>query len=960
MKSTALHLVVACLGYYIAGLCGLRLAIPPGFASAIWPAAGVALACAILFKSRAVFIGAGFGSFFLNLGVASDNFTALSPAIMALAFCISLGAVTQVAMGYILWTKLLPQKAILDSPTQINRFLLIVAPLCCLASATIGITTLTLFGIISADNLLFTALTWWVGDTIGVILFTPLILIMVRSTHSIRYRLTIIGPTVIIFMGVLALFRLSLEAQNNAINQEITRGATELHNKIHERFLLSQQKLLAYTALYSTSDKITRQQFNRITEVLITGSSALKAIGWTEVIPHEQRTHVEAQVQAEGYPNFQFTQFDLNGELITAKERDYYYPVLIIYPLPPNLAAFGLDLGANTERFAALDLAMKTGKTVNTAPIVLAQSQDEGRSFIMYLPIFDLNYRRQFHSASYAEKHLRGYISGVFDIQKVLGQILKDAALQHIGFSIQDVTPPHAPTLLLESRTQPLPMFDTVATNITFGQRKLAMEFYATTEYKVVTKDWTSWTILTVGFLLTAMLQALLLVLTGINERIQREVAQKTAEFQQAKQEAEAANSAKTNFLANISHEFRTPLNAIIGFTNLCLKTTLNDRQQGFLTRVKLASDTLLTLINHTLDYAKIEANKLELERKPVNLVRIYDKVEAMFSIQAEQKNLAFKVELEETHPDFIWGDALHLEQILLNLCSNAIKFTEAGSITIHSHVTRETLEQIDLVITVTDTGIGIATEKQASVLQAFQQADNSMRRSHGGTGLGLAISHQLITMMGGTLTLRSDIGQGCTITIAMTCDKASDAHHPASRRNTVNDKSGTSPQMPLKAFDEQLLASKAASSQQQQQQQQQQQPSTPAPPPVTDDCLAGKTLLLVEDIEMNQILAQQILESYGAQVLLATNGLEAVNLLKKQNVDAVLMDIQMPVMDGYQASRAIRERPCHSALPIIAMTANVAPKDIRACEAAGMNAHIGKPIDEDFLLATLMTQIHK
>ena len=957
MKSTVLHWVIACLGYYIAGRCGLMLAIPPGFASAVWPAAGVALACAIIFRPVPVLLGVACGSFLLNLGVVSNNFTTIDAHMLVLAFCICMGAITQAGLALAFWHRLLPKHPTLDSPSQIYRFLLIIAPLSCLASATVGTTTLTLFGVIAADNVLFTALTWWVGDTIGVILFTPLILTSIRKTHNLRYRITIIGPTFIIFSGVLVLFYLSLEAQKNAIMQQIKRDAADLESKVHERFSLSEQKLLAYTALYSTAEHISRQQFNRITEVLIRENNALRAIGWTEIVPHSQRDSVEARVRAEGYPNFHFTELNANGQLTPAARRERYYPVLIIYPLPTNLAAFGLDLGANPERYAALDLAMRTGKTVNTAPIVLAQAEDHSRSFIMYLPIFDLKYRQQFHSESYAQEHLRGYISGVFDIQKVLGDLLKNAKAKHISLSIHDTTPPHEPALLIKSDTPALANFDGISSNINFGQRKLTLEFYANTHYKVATKDWTSWTILTVGFLLTAMLQALLLVLTGINERINREVTQKTDEYRQAKQDAEAASTAKTNFLANISHEFRTPLNAIIGFTNLCLKTTLNERQQGFLTRVQLASETLLALINHTLDYSKIESNTVELERKPLSLFHIYNKIEAIFSIQAKQKNITFAIEHDEQHPDYIWGDALFLEQILLNLCSNAIKFTDTGGITVRSSISRQTHDQIDLVITVSDTGIGIAHEKQASVFQAFQQADNSMSRRHGGTGLGLAITYKLITLMGGELKLESEEGQGCEFSVLLTCDKVSASHRPPSAKDAES-KSHISPQMQLKAIEAQWdkpqnhQANTATFN----------TPLTPATsiPPVNDECLEGKTLLLVEDIEMNQILAQQILEDYGAQVVLANNGLEAVNILNTQRVDAVLMDIQMPIMDGYQATRIIREAPENATLPIIAMTANVASQDIQACKEAGMNEHIGKPINEDLLLSTLMEQLYK
>ena len=258
------------------------------------------------------------------------------------------------------------------------------------------------------------------------------------------------------------------------------------------------------------------------------------------------------------------------------------------------------------------------------------------------------------------------------------------------------------------------------------------------------------------------MLQAFLLMLTGTTQRIQAEVQTKTKEFLEAKQSAEEASKAKSNFLANMSHEFRTPLNAILGFTNLCLKTELNEKQTMFLNKVKLASDTLMSLITHTLDYAKIESHNIHLEQIEIPFDYIIKKIDAIFVYQAQEKGVRFFIDVPDFSDVYVMGDPLRVEQVLLNLCSNALKFTESGEVALTIDFKQcEEKGYTTVEFIVKDTGIGISKEKQHLIFDAFQQADDDISRKYGGSGLGLAITKQLISLMNGTLTFKSELGVG-------------------------------------------------------------------------------------------------------------------------------------------------------------------------------------------------------
>ncbi|CAN1525374.1 aerobic respiration control sensor protein ArcB [Spirosomataceae bacterium] len=387
------------------------------------------------------------------------------------------------------------------------------------------------------------------------------------------------------------------------------------------------------------------------------------------------------------------------------------------------------------------------------------------------------------------------------------------------------------------------------------------------------------------------------------------EETQKRAEF--AKHTAENAVKSKQQFLSNMSHEIRTPMNAIIGFTKVVLKTELTTKQREYLTAIKTSGDALIVLINDILDLAKVDANKMIFEEIPFKMASSINAMLHLFESKIQEKNLKLIVEYDKKIPVVLVGDSVRLHQIILNLVSNAVKFTSTGKITVKVKMVTEDTEKVGIKFSISDTGIGVSKDKIKNIFDNFQQATSDTSRLYGGTGLGLSIVKQLVEKQGGKIEVDSELDVGSLFSFQLVFRKTKEQE---TNRHLSKEQ---------------------------------------------EEEIVGIKVLVVEDMELNQLLMKTLMDDFKFECDIVSNGKLAVQCLSEKSYDIILMDLQMPEMNGFEATKHIRNI-LKRTVPIMALTADITTVDLEKCKAVGMNDYIAKPIDEKLLYAKIIDLVKR
>ncbi len=801
--------------YFMTGKLGLLLAVPPGYATAVWPPSGFALAGILVFGNR-YWPSIWLGSFLVNISLSLDpsNLATIFGTSRP-AFIIGLGAALQAVVGASLIRAVLGYPLALVKENDVFKFLFLAGPLSCLTNATWGILTLVGTGAIKPESIYFSWWTWWVGDTIGVLIFAPIFMIFVAEPKDIwrSRKMSVALPMLSTFALLVALFIFMRNSEENRIKSDFNAQAHLMESAITNHMHEYLNVLYSIQSFYKSSQSVERSEFSSFVTGILARHAGITALEWNPKVTADQRDHFVESIRREGFSGFEIKAINAQGQLEKSLGKDLYFPITFVEPWPSNKKIVGFDLLSEKTRQVVMQRAWHSGEIKLTKPVTLLQGP-KGAIAILAIysngPVGDDSGGRL--------NALKGFTVEILRVQSIVGEALesfkkKDFILQIDDIDLQDGSQ-NVVTLKLLDDTEELGMIRkgnrglVWEKNEEFGGRNWRIRLYPTADYFIAQESWNMWLVLAAGLLFVGFLGGFLIIISrreivirqlvdeqtqGLNqanvqlrqemekhEKLARSLESRNKELDEARlvalniaqdeqearkraQEVEkqlmAAMNVKSEFTSMVSHELRTPLTVIKESVAIVYDETagpVNPDQKDFLETAKRNVDRLARLINDVLDYQKLEGQHMEFRMVEQDINDVVKEAGESFSLSLKNKNLVLKFQFQEDLPRLFF-DKDRITQVLTNLLSNAMKFAVKGTITLIT----ETGGDNSIKVSVKDEGIGIKESDLSKLFQSFSQISTGMERQTGGTGLGLALCKKIIEQHGGKISVESVYGQG-------------------------------------------------------------------------------------------------------------------------------------------------------------------------------------------------------
>ena len=788
MKSF-LEIVIVAVAYILSGKLGLLLAIPPGYATAIWPPSGIAMAAVIL-RPRTAGYGVFLGSLILNLWVSVDRgASAASWTTILVALGIALGSTLQAVVGSLLVRKLLIHERIMDHAKEFVKFMLLCGPLSCLLSASVGVSVLMVSGLISPGQFPYSWWTWWVGDSIGVLIFAPVIIILASDAArvSIRRKIAVSIPLCLAFCLSVMLFLYVGHLEDKRLHDEMLRTEGELRAAVDIRVQRYVSVLESIRGFFLASEEVSEEEFDIFAHSALVDNPGVRALSWNSIVPLAERADFEERLRLSNPNSLGIVEFGSDNKLQQVDRRDEYAAVTLVSPAYLRRNALGFDVYSEDTRRQAFERAAASGKPTACGTIQLVQDSTAEPAFLLIVPVYHEN----------ETTRLRGYAVGLFHVQEMITTCLGPATGGRVTLEI------YAGLGSLDTRpiaTVPPPHHDASGSSVTSLANEAPhgilhdfdvniagwmwhVDLRPTSSFLSAIPSWQSWAILTGSLAMTAFLGALLVVLTGYSATVEREVGERTTELSTSnsnlQREIAQRHAAEgvlrqrseeiKRFYQGLSHELKTPLSSSREFVSIVkdgIAGPVTESQIRFLSMAIEGCDEINRHIEDLLDVTRIETGKLTLRLTRSKYDRVVERAVTCLASFAESRRVSLNLSIQRPFPDVLI-DTERMHQVCSNIIHNAIKFSPAGGLVEISLATTG-LNSGETVLSVKDYGQGIDAEDQPKIFARLFQVQAAPDSREKGLGLGLHICQDIVRRHGGRIELESELHRGSTFTVRL------------------------------------------------------------------------------------------------------------------------------------------------------------------------------------------------